>query len=61
MTTKSNKTNEPQKCVSNLSQRLDLRSSNIYVALQNLSIYYMRKNISQHYKNKTQYNSSNLK
>ena len=61
MTTKSNKTNEPQKCVFNLSQRLDLRSSNIYVALQNLSIYYMRKNISQHYKNKTQYNSSNLK
>ena len=44
-------TNEPHKYFPNLSQRLDLRSSNKYVALQNLSIYYTLKNIRQHCKN----------
>ena len=39
------KTSEPHKLVLNLSQRLDLRSSKKHVALQNLSIYYMCKNI----------------
>ena len=34
-----------------MSQRLDLRSSNKYVALQNLSIYYTWKNIRKQYKN----------
>ena len=38
--TEKSKTNEPHKSVLNLSQRLDLRSSNKHVALQNLSIYY---------------------
>ena len=38
--TENSKTNEPNKFVLNLSQRLDLRSSNKHVALQNLSIYY---------------------
>ena len=37
---KNSKTNEPQKFILNLSQRLDLRTSNKYVALQKLSIYY---------------------
>ena len=40
MNTENSKTNEPHKFVLNLSQRLDLKSSNKYVALQNLSIYY---------------------
>ena len=35
----------------NLSQRLDLRKSNKYVPLQNLSIYYTWKNIRKQYKN----------
>ena len=35
----------------NLFQRLDLRSWNKHVALQNLSIYYNWKNIRQKYKN----------
>ena len=39
MNTENNKTNEPHKFVYNLVQRLDLRSSNKYVVLQNLSIY----------------------
>ena len=34
-----------------MSQRLDLRSSNKHVALQNLSIYYKWKNIRKQYKN----------
>ena len=51
MNTKNSKTNEPHKFVLNLSQRLDLRSSNKHVALQNLSIYYTWKNIRKRYKN----------
>ena len=39
--TNNNKTNEAPKYVLNLLQRLDLRSSNKHIALQNLSIYYM--------------------
>ena len=38
------------KFVCNLSQRLDLRSSNKNVALQNLSICYTWKNIRKQYK-----------
>ena len=41
--------NKPHKFVLNLSQRLELRSSNKYVAPQNLSIYYMWKNIRKQY------------
>ena len=47
----NSKTNEPNKIVLNLSQRLELRSLNIYVALQNLSVYYTWKNIRKQYKN----------
>ena len=42
---------EPHKFVLNLSQRLDLRSSNKHVALQKVSIHYTWKNIRQQYKN----------
>ena len=49
--TENNKTNGLHKFVLHLSQRLDLRSSNKHVALQNLSIYYMWKNIRKQYKN----------
>ena len=45
MNTENSKTNEPHKFVFNLSQRLDLRSSDKHVALQNLSIFYTWKNI----------------
>ena len=51
MNTENGKTNEQYKCVLNLSQRLDLRSSNEHVALQSLSIYYTWKNIRKQYKN----------
>ena len=45
------KKNKPHKFVLNLSQRLDLRSSNKHVVLQNLPIYYTWKNIRKQYKN----------
>ena len=46
----NSKMNELPKYVLNLSERLDLKSSNKQVALQNLSTYYTRKNIRKHYK-----------
>ena len=51
MNTESSEINEPHTCTLNLSQRLDLRSSNKHVALQNLSIYNIWKIIRQQYKN----------
>ena len=51
MNMKSSKINNPHKFVLNLSQRLDLRSSNIHFALRNLSIYYAGKNVRKTYKN----------
>ena len=51
MNTENSKTNEPQKFVLSLTQRLCLRSSNKHVALQNLFIHYTCKNIRKQYKN----------
>ena len=51
MNIENSKTNQIHKFVFDLSHRLDLRSSNKHVALQNLSINYTWKNIRQHYKN----------
>ena len=49
--TENNKMNEPHKFLLNLSQRLVLGSSSKHVTFQNLSNYYMRKNIRQQHKN----------
>ena len=51
MNTENSKTNEPHKFVLNLSEILDLNSSNKYVALQKLSIYYTWRKIRKQYKN----------
>ena len=51
MNRENSKRNEPHKLVLNLSQRLDLKSSNKHVALQNLFIYYTWKNTRKQYKN----------
>ena len=59
MNTENCKTNEPHNFVLNLSQRLDLRSSDKHVALQNAPIYYTWKNITKQYKNKRN-NKSNM-
>ena len=47
----NSKTGETHKFALNLSQRLDLKSSNKHAALQNLFIYYTWKNIRRQYKN----------
>ena len=50
--TGNSKTNDfIHKFVVDLPKRLNLKSSNKYAALQNLSIYYMWNNIRQQYKN----------
>ena len=53
MNTENSKTNEPHKFVLNLSQRLDLRTSDKHVAPKTFikSVYYTRKNIRKQYKN----------
>ena len=51
MNTTYSKTNELYKFDLNLLQRIDLRSSNKHVALQNLSVYYTWKNIRKQYRN----------
>ena len=51
MNTENRKISKPHKFFLNLAQRLDFRSSNKHVALQNVSIYYTWKNIRQQYKN----------
>ena len=59
--TENSKTSASHKFVLNVSQRIDLRSSNKHVAVQNLSIYNTWKNIRQQDKKKqTQNNSSNV-
>ena len=50
MNTENSKRNEQHKFFLNLSQRLDLTSSNKYAALQHLSINYMWKNTRKKYK-----------
>ena len=47
----NSKTNEPHTSVFNLSQILNLISSNKHVTIQNVSIYYTLKNIRKQYEN----------
>ena len=47
MNMENSKANKLHKVVLNLSQTLDLRSSNKHVAIQNLYIYYTLKNVRQ--------------
>ena len=54
MNTENSKTNETHKFVLNLLQRLETRSSNKHVAVQTLSICYIRKNIRKLYENNKQ-------
>ena len=59
MNTKNSKTNESNKFVLNLSQRLNLRSLNKHVALQNVLFYCTWKNIKQYCRNK-KLNTTNI-
>ena len=51
MNSKNNKTSKPHILVLNLTDKLDLRRSDEYVALSNFSIYYAWKNIKKPYNN----------
>ena len=51
MNSGNSKTPDPQKLLLNLSDKVNLKRSDKYVALSNLSIYYTWKNIKKSYKN----------
>ena len=47
MNSGNSKTSDPQRLLLNLSHKINLKRSNKYVALSNLSIYYIWKNIKK--------------
>ena len=51
MNSEKSKTTDPLKLLLNLSDKINLKRSDIYVALSNLSIYYTLKNIKKSHKN----------
>ena len=51
MNFENRKTSDPHRLLLNLSDKMDLKRSEKYVALSKLSIYYTRKNIKKSYKN----------
>ena len=51
MNSENSKTSDPHRLLLNLSDKINLKRSDKYVALSNLSIYYTLKNIKKSYKN----------
>ena len=51
MNSKNSGTSDPHRLLLNLTDKINLKRSNNYVALSNLSIYYTWKNIKKPYKN----------
>ena len=51
MNFKNSETSDPYRLLHNLTDKINLKKSDKYVALANLSIYYTRKNITKSYKN----------
>ena len=51
MNSKYAKTSDPRRLLLNLTDKIDLRRKDKYIALSNLSIYYTWKNIKKPYKN----------
>ena len=51
MNFKNSKTSDPHKLLLNLTSKVNLKRSDKYVALSNLSICYTWKNINKSYKN----------
>ena len=45
MNSKNSKTSDPHRLLLNLTNKIDLRKKDKYLALSNLSIYYTWKNI----------------
>ena len=51
MNSENSKTSDPPTLLLNLSDKIDLKIRDKYVALSNLSIYYTGKNMKKLYKN----------
>ena len=51
MNSENSKTSDPYRLLLNLTEKIDLRRKDQYIALSNLSIYYTWKNIKKSYKN----------
>ena len=51
MNSENSKTSDPHRLLHNLSDKIELKKSDKYVALSNLSIYYTWENIKKVYKN----------
>ena len=51
MNSENSKPSDPHRLLLNLTDKIDLKRSDKYVALSNLSIYYTWKNIRKSYKN----------
>ena len=51
MNSENSKTSDPHRLLLNLTEKIDLRRKDQYIALSNLSIYYTWKNIKKSYKN----------
>ena len=61
MNSEKSKTTAPHRLLLNLTDKIDLRRKDKYIALLNLSIYYTWKNIKRSYKkNKFKNISSNM-
>ena len=45
MNSKNSKTSDPHRLLLNLTDKIDLRRKDEYIALSNLSIYYIWRNI----------------
>ena len=51
MNSENSETSDPYRLLLNLTEKIDLRRKDQYIALSNLSIYYTWKNIKKSYKN----------
>ena len=51
MNSENSKNLDPHRLILNLSDKINLKKSDEYVALSNLSIYYTWKNIKYRYRN----------
>ena len=51
MNSENSKTSDPHRLLLNLTDKIDLRRKDKYIALSNLSINYTWKNIEKYYKN----------
>ena len=53
MNSENSKTSDPHRLLLKLTDKIDLRRKDKYIALSNFSIYYTWKNIKKSYKNNT--------